>query len=119
MQNGSIGERHPQQWRDRKKVSGFTGHNGENNGANVASGMKDKGNSVHEEEKGRARSQHQRKANAKCKSPPSDGNGNGNKTNDDLWKIEFGSIGNLAQEVLISCSEGCDSPGQERYVVKS
>lgn len=132
MQNGSVGERHPQQWRNKKKASGFFNrHSGESTSSRAAPAkamvaapahvtlvVKDKENST-EEEKGRSQSQHERKVNAKCKSPPLSGNENENQANDDSWKIEFGSIGNLAQEVSNSCPEGCDSPGEERYVTKS
>lgn len=131
MQNGSFGERHPPQWRNKKTVSGFNRHNGESSTsraapakvtvaapAHVTSVAKDKENST-EEEKGKSRSQHERtKVEAKSKSPPSVGNENENQANDDSWKIEFGTIGNLAEEVSNLCPEDCDSPGEERYVTK-
>lgn len=110
MQNGFLGERHPQE-RARKKVSDchnqFNRH-GQSDGVYVASGGKDNENSSHgalpPPEK--CRSQHQRRPDAKCLSPCPVGDRDQKKGElSKSWRIEFGSIGDLAERVISGCAD--------------
>ncbi|XP_057789739.1 uncharacterized protein LOC131006597 isoform X2 [Salvia miltiorrhiza] len=137
--NGFLGERHPLGM-SRKKVSGcldqfnsqgqsngvnidsgaknneHSGH-GQSNGVHIASGVKSKENSSREDLPERGKSQHQRRPNAKCQSPHPVGNGD--QKNGDLsgsWRIEFGSIGDLAERVI---SSSANHETQERSAGQS
>ncbi|KAH6766075.1 PAP/OAS1 substrate-binding domain superfamily [Perilla frutescens var. hirtella] len=118
--NGYLGERNPP-GRSSKRISGRRDQFNRHGQSNWSSGVKNNENGSHEmllPEKGR--SQHQRRLNEKSLSP-------GNETSG-LRRIEFGSIGNLAEEV-ISASADIKGPTlgrnrtsvmkQERFAGKS
>lgn len=68
--------------------------------------MKKKENNRHEVLPGKGGSQHERKLDAKRPSPRPVGNEN--QRDGDLsgsWRIEFGSIGNLAEEVISASAD--------------
>lgn len=106
--NGSLRETQTQ-WRSTHNGSGCRdqfNRQGQINGSYTASVVKKKENNRHEVLPGKGGSQHERKLDAKRPSPRPVGNEN--RTDGDLsgsWRIEFGSIGNLAEEVISASAD--------------
>lgn len=116
--DGLLGERDPV-GRSIRKVSVHGDQVNRHGQSNGSSGVKNKENGSHEALPEKGRSQHQRRLNAKSLSPHSVRNGNQtNGGSSGLRRIEFGSVGDLAEKVNLAYADiGGPTQTQDRTAV--